>query len=200
MKFEELESLWTAQSSPIPVAVDVAEIKRRLQPEMRRRSRMLGYELSSTLLAVALIPVLAVANAAYDPLRYGSAWQWLHVACQFGVAIIYLQFVLQRLGRHRALRRQPVGSLREMTRVSVANLEAELRDYRWRQPILGLLLASTGFAVLNAGLRYGWKAGLTAGLSSGLLLGIVAAGFWYHYRTHLRPDWEQQRELLRALE
>ncbi|HEX2860660.1 MAG TPA: hypothetical protein VHN79_03430 [Lacunisphaera sp.] len=200
MKFEELESLWTSQASVIPVAVDLAEVKRRLAPEMRRRGRMLGYELAMALLGLLALPALTVANALHDPARYGTAAQWLHASCQFAVIALLLVQIVQRVRRHRALRRQPVGSLREMTVVSLASLEAEMRDYRWRQPILGLLLASIMVAVVFAGLRHGWEAGLTAGLSSGALLAVVVAGFWYHYRVNLRPAWVRQKEMLRALE
>jgi hypothetical protein len=200
MKFEEIESLWTAQASVLPAVVDLADIKRRLAPEMRRRSRMLGYELVTSALLVLLLPVLAVANYRYDPVRYGAPWQWVHMTCQIAVAGLLLAHTLQRLSRHRALQRQSMNTLRGMTEVSVANLEAEMRDHRWRQPVFALGLASATTAVVAAGLQQGWTTGLFAGVGSAALAAVMALAFWRHYRVNLYPAWVRQRQLLRELE
>ena len=198
MKFEELETLWTAQPSIVPLVVDMAKIQRSLQPELRRRSRMLGYEVAVSLFCLIAISVFTLANYHHDPVRYGGA-QLALAACQTAAVALLLAHGLRRLRRHQAIRSQPVDTLRAATAVSLANIEAEMRDYRLSQPVLWLAVASGIAAIVNAGVRHGWSTVAGAGLPTLALLGVVATVIWRHYIVNLRPAWLRQKEILRDL-
>lgn len=201
MNFEELEKLWTNQPAPAIASIDVAALKRSVQPELRRRSRMLAYELGTNLLGVVLLPVLAIANYRYDPVSYGSLWSWAQIVGQMLVVLLWVTFSLRRLMRHRALRQRSADSVRTVTELSVANLEAEMSDCRfWQRPLFWLALGGVIAALIGAGVRHGWeKTALPAGLGAFALLGVVCLIVWRHYRVNLLPAYRQQREILRQL-
>lgn len=202
MTFEELESAWGAQRSMEARPADLTELKKTLQPELRRRRRMLGYALAVNVFALVIFPLLAVANYRYDPVRYGTGWAWVYTACQLAVIVLWAAYSLRRFRRHRALLRQSADTVRAVTAVSLANVEAEMRDCTaWRRPIMWLTVVSVVAAIANGTSKYGWSHfGLQASMGTLALTLAVGAGFWRHYRVNLKPAQARLRELLGQME
>lgn len=202
MKFEDMESAWAAQTLPRPAAVDPAALKRVVLPELHRRRRLLVYGLAVNTLAVVLLPVLAVANFRYDPVRYGTWWSLLHVASEFCVVLLWFAYTWRRWVAHRQLLRQGAKSVRASVTASLAAVETEIRDLAissW--PMFWLAAVSVIAAIANGTLKYGWsRFGLQASLGTAALLVIVASGLWQHYRRHLLPTREKLRGLLAQME
>jgi hypothetical protein len=201
MNFEEIQSLWTGQVSVPAHTPQLLERQRTLVSEFKRRSRMLGYETFCVVLGLVLTPLLSVANYRYQP-GVGTPLYWLNLALHMLVLVAGVVLVVRRQRRHRALGRVRIATLREQTEVSLANLEAERRDYRWFPWTLGLWGALGLLSiVVNTPFHGGsWQAVL---LRVGMLvgfLGAIGAVFWRHYRKNLLPACERHREILRQME
>lgn len=198
MNYADMENLWAGQAPAMPSETEIAAAKRRVESELRRRSRMLAYEVGMNAFGLIVLPLLAVANYRHDPSRYAGPWQLAHVAFQLLVVATWVVYSTRRLLRHRALSRRAAASIRALTELSVASLEAEMKDLRfWQQPVLWLTAASLVAALGSAVFHHGWR---TMALPGALTLGLVtgmALVFRRHYRVNLRPAYERQRELLR---
>lgn len=199
MKFEEFETLWAAQQPAHVPTVDTAALKRNVIPELKRRSRMLGYEMACLIFGLLVYPVLSVANHNYWGARNVPLF-WLNLPLQMALSVALLIYAVRRLQRHRARLKQGSASLQAFTAMSVANIKAEMQEYRvglWLMP----LLFSTSFlsGYVNNPVGYGWsRVALQAGLMLGLLIpmGLV---LWRHYRVNLMPTLVQQKEILKQL-
>ncbi|HTZ20553.1 MAG TPA: hypothetical protein VMC06_06700 [Opitutaceae bacterium] len=200
MNFEELENLWAGQQPANARPIDLDECRRALLPELKRRSRFLGYAAFSAGFALLVYPLLSVVNFLHArphnvPL-YGVNLT-LHVV----VMLALLIYVVRLIRRHRALVRQNAGSIRSIAELSLANIEAEIRDYRAAWWLLPLFLALPLLSV-QANLpvaEFGWgpllrRAGLVVGF-----LAVVGLVFWRHYRANLKPARARQKEILRQL-
>jgi|GEM_PF-3789024 len=204
MKFEELEAIWATQQAPPRAHAELAELKRSVIPELKRRSRMLGYGIFTLLLGLAVGLLLAIVNYHYAPPR-SAIWHWIYTAWEVTFALALLCYALRRIGRHRTLLRQNPDTLRAVTAVSLANLEAEIQEYRtvWSSPLVWL--GFIGFPLLNSYLKfpvteYGWRPfALRVGVILGLPL-LVSWAFRRHYVVNLKPAHARQQELLRQLD
>ena len=108
---------------------------------------------------------------------------------------------IRGLGRHYVLRAQSKDTVRALTSVSLANVEAEMRKYAhlcWALPAL------LGFQLLGLYLNFpvtdhGWEPFLArAGFAVGLPL-LMSLVVWRHYRVNLKPSKARLRELLRQM-
>jgi len=200
MKFEELEAMWAAQQFANPYAVDLAQLKRFIIPELKRRSRILGYEIFVLSFGLLVTPLLSFVNYLYAPPRNVTG-HWVNMLLWEAVFLVLLLYAVRRVRRHLALHRCSTDTLRALTVVSLENIEAEMNDYLtawWMSPVLiGLLLLTVylNFPVTE----YGWKPfALRAGLILGLPL-LMSLVFWRHYRVNLKPAQARQKEILQQL-
>ncbi len=200
MKFEELEAMWAAQQFANPHAVDLAQLKRFIIPELKRRSRILGYEIFVLSFGLLVTPLLSFVNYLYAPPRNVTG-HWVNMLLWEAVFLVLLLYAVRRVRRHLALHRCSTDTLRALTVVSLENIEAEMNDYLtawWMSPVLiGLLLLTVylNFPVTE----YGWKPfALRAGLILGLPL-LMSLVFWRHYRVNLKPAQARQKEILQQL-
>lgn len=200
MKFEEFESAWAAQSASTSAPRDLTALKQTLMPEIKRRGRMLRYGIFMASLGLVVIPLLTVANYRYAR-PANPAWPWVDAVFWVAVNFAALVLLLRELRRQRALLRQSTETVRAMTLVALASLEAEMKDFRrglWAVPgMIGFQLLSLymKFPVTEHGWSpFAWRAEAVLGFS--LLLSSV---FWRHYRVNLRRDRARQQEILREL-
>lgn len=201
MNFEQLTATWAAQPLVTPAApATLAELQRTVIPELRRRSRFIGYEIFLNVTGLVILPLLAIANYRHAPPQY-PAWHWGYFSLWMLLMIVWLVAALRSLRRHGGWLQRSTQSLREFTLASLASIESEMRSYRIA---LALLPAIVVLQLVNISLRFpvselGWpsfasRAALIVGLP--LVLGLV---FWRHYRVNLTPDLARQRELLQQL-
>jgi MFS family permease len=200
MKFEELENVWATQSAGTAARVDLSTLKQTLVPEIKRRGRMLRYGIFMAALGLVIIPVLTVANYRYAR-PANPAWHWVDAAFWMVVNVIMLVLLVRELRRQRALLRQSAETVRALLVVSLASVEAEMKDFRrglWCVP------AVIGFQLLSLSMKFpiaehGWSPfALRAGAILGFSL-LMAAVFWRHYHVNLKRDRAYQQELLREL-
>jgi|SRR5688572_11081538 len=201
MKFEELENMWAAQQPPITTpAADFAALKRRLMPDLERRSRMLGYGIFTAVFGLLIFPALAIANYRYAQPHH-PVWHWAYLALWMIMYSAALIFLVRQFRRHRDRLRQSADTVRAMTLLSLASCEAEMRDYRralWLlAPILGLQLFNLymKFPVTD----YGWRPFVLRAMATLGFSLLVSSVFWRHYRVNLKPDHARQKEILRDL-
>jgi hypothetical protein len=109
--------------------------------------------------------------------------------------------MVRELRRQRSRLRESAETVRALTLVALAILEAEMKDFRrglWAVP--GLV----GFQLLSLYVRFpitehGWSPfALRAGTVLGLTL-LLSSVFWRHYHVNLKRDHAWQREILREL-
>jgi hypothetical protein len=197
MNFEELESAWNAQRPANPLAVDLAKLKGLATSELKRRSRFFVYAIVMVVFLLIVLPLISVGNYRYAPPQ-NTAWYWTNFAIWMVIMGALLVISIRGLGRHYVLRAQSTDTVRALTSVSLANVEAEMREYVhlcWALPAL------LGFQLLGLYLSFpvtdhGWEPFLTrAGFAVGLplLMGLVV---WRHYRVNLKPSQARLAELL----
>jgi len=200
MKFEELENLWAAQSPSTAASVEFTALKRNLIPEMKRRGRMFRYGIFMAAFGLLVIPILTVANYRYAR-PANPTWHWVDAAFWMVANFTLLVFMLRALRRQRTLLQQSAETVRALTTLSLASLEAEMKDFRrglWIVP--GLV----GFQLLSLYMKFpvtehGWgpftlRAGAVLGFSV-----LLSSVFWRHYHVNLKRDHARQREILREL-
>ena len=200
MNFEELESAWTAQPSAPVRAVDTAELKRAILPELKRRGRFFGYGIFVSVFFLVVYPLLTVANYRFAPPR-DAVWHWLYFAAWMLLASGVLVFLIRRVQSHGSQLQRGTRSVKEFVAASLASLETEMRDCRamfWTIPAL------VAFQLTNLYVRFpvaelGWRPfGLRAAGVAGFTA-LVSAIFWRHYQKNLKPDHARQTKLLREL-
>ena len=200
MKFEELETVWAAQSPGATPAADLPALQRSLMPEVRRRGRMLRYGVFLAALGLFLFPVLAVANYRYAPPPH-PVWHWVDMGFWMLVNGTILVFLLRAIRRQRALLRQGADTVRALTALAVASREDEMKDFRqglWVVPCLLVFQLLSLYVKFPVG-DYGWRPFLgRAGAIVGFTL-VICRVFWRHYHVNLKPDQHRQQELLRDL-
>jgi len=196
MNFEELEKLWGNQQAPDPCHRNLAELKQRLRPELRRRSRFFAYEIFCLGFGLVVTPLLAIVNFRHTP-PDNVAVYWLHVVLVVTVLLGFLAAAIRRLQRHRALAQADTDTLAAFATQSLANVEAEMKDYRAGRWALALW---TGLALLSAWLnqpiaKVGW--GPFAGRAGPVLLfGLLLSWlFTRHYRTNLAPERARRKKV-----
>lgn len=199
MKFEELENLWASQTAPAAHLPDLAEGRRKMLPELNRRGRFLIYSLGGLGLFLVLYPLLSAANARARPPEHPVLF-WLSVAAHMGFFSTLFFWAIRQRERHRELRRQSAGSLREVAEVSQRNAEAEMREYRMNvfvvPAMIGLTLLSI-FVNQPPGAGAAWLA-LRLGLTLGFYA-LVTGIFTLHYHANLKPAHARWSEILRQL-
>ena len=200
MKFEEFEAAWATQPAANPGAMDFAKLKRSLIPGFRRRRRMLSYELFAVAVGLLVAPLLAFVNYHHARPHHVVLF-WANLALFLAVYVPVLVYLIRRMQRHLRLLRQSADTLRALTALSLANLEAEMQEYRvarWLTPFLvGLPLLSA--YVNNPVTEFGWQPFALRALLIFAILVPVGLVFWLHYRRNLKPDHARQQEFLRQL-
>lgn len=200
MKFEELENVWAAQSASPTAPGDLTALKQSLMPEIKRRGRMLRYGIFVATFGLLVIPTLAVANYRYAR-PANPAWHWVDAAFWMVVNVILLVLMVRELRRQRALLRQSADTVRALIVLSLASLEAEMKDFRRGLSVVPGLIA---FQLLNLYMKFpvaehGWSPfALRAGAILGFSL-LMSAVFWRHYHVNLKRDRTRQQEILREL-
>lgn len=200
MNFEQLQSAWATQPPVKLPAIDAAEVKRALLPEINRRRRMLGYDLFLVVLSLVVIPLLAVANYRYAP-PADPLWYWFYHGSWMIFLAVSLIAVMRAIDRQGAWREQCTRSLRDLAAAALASTEAEMRSYRKALALVPLMVA---FQLVNVYLRFAsgetaWKA-FTA--PAAFVIGfplLIGAVFWRHYRRHLVPACNRLQAQLREL-
>lgn len=200
MSFEELESLWGAQQPAAASPADLAALKRRLAPELRRRSRFLGYEIFCLGLGLVVTPPLAIANYLHAPPALPVLY-WLRVALFVAVVLAFLLLALRRLRRHRALVAAGAETLAAFAAQSLAAVEGEMHDYR-----LGLraLPVAFGLTLLSIYVNQppavvGWTPLLLRAAAVLAFVLVAGAVCWRHYRKNLVPEHARRRQVLAEL-
>ena len=200
MKFEELENVWAAQSASTTAPGDLTALKQSLMPEIKRRGRMLRYGIFVATFGLLVIPTLAVANYRYAR-PANPAWHWVDAAFWMVVNFTLLVLMIRELRRQRALLRRGADTVRALTVLSLASLEAEMKDFRRGLSVVPGLIA---FQLLNLTMKFpvaehGWSPfALRAGAILGFSL-LISAVFWRHYHVNLKRDRTRQQEILREL-
>lgn len=200
MSFEELESLWGAQQPAATRPADLAALKRRLAPELRRRSRFLGYEIFCLGLGLVVTPPLAVVNYLHAPPALPVLY-WFRVALFVAVALAFLLLALRRLRRHRTLVAAGAETLATFAAQSLAAVEGEMHDYR-----LGLraLPVALGLTLLSIYVNQppavvGWTPLLLRAAAVLAFVLVAGAVCWRHYRTNLAPEHARRKQVLAEL-
>jgi hypothetical protein len=201
MNTEDLDSLWNAQRPATEFRrPDPAELARQLAPELRRRSRLLGYEIFCLVLALVLTPVLALANARYAAPAHPTLY-WLRVTLFLAAVSVALVFALRRLRRHRALAKTKADTLAGAATRALAVVEAEMHDYR-----VGLRSAPAWLALLLLSMYANAPAGQALWVFMlprvsvlAFFLLVMGAVCWRHYRKHLVPELARRKELVGQL-
>lgn len=200
MSFDELETLWSAQQPAAPRSTDLAVLKQRLAPELRRRSRFFGYELFSLGFGLVATPLLAVVNYLHTPPVLPVLY-WLRVALFIAVVLALLVAAVRRLRRHRALAAAGAETLTTFAAKSLAAVEEEMHDYR-----LGLrfLPASVGLLLLSIFVNQppsvvGWTPLILRTGVALAFLAVIGVVCWRHYRQNLRPEHARRKQVLADL-
>ena len=200
MKFEELESVWSAQSDRTTVPDNLTALKQNLMPEIKRRGRMLRYGVFAATFGLLVIPTLTVANYRYAR-PANPAWHWVDAAFWMVVNFTMLVLMVRALRRRRALLRQSADTVRALTVLSLASLEAEMKEFRRGLSVVPGLI---GFQLLNLYVKFpvaehGWSPfALRAGAILGFSL-LMSSVFWRHYHVNLKRNRARQQEIIREL-
>jgi hypothetical protein len=123
------------------------------------------------------------------------------VAFWMAVNLTLLVFMLRELRRQRTLLQQSADTVRALTTLSLASVEAEMADFRRG---LWIVLGLGGFQVLSLYLKFpvtvhGWSPfSLRAGAVLGFCL-LLSSVFWRHYGVNLKRNRARQQEILREL-
>lgn len=200
MNLENLEDLWSAQRPASALQPPPGELNRLLAPELRRRSRIYGYEFFCIGLALVLTPLLAVVNYRYQRPEYPVLY-WFNAALFVTVALVALAGLIQGLRRHRQLAQTRGESMAAFAAKALAAVEVEMRDYRrafvWFVVWFGL--AVLAIYVNHPVTTHGWvPLGQRVG---GVLIfyAVIGAGYLRHYYKNLVPERARRRQLLREL-
>jgi MFS family permease len=201
MNTEDFDTLWNAQRPAADTRrPEPAELARQIEPELRRRSRFLGYELFSLTLGLVLTPVLAVANARHLP-PHNPLVYWLHVGLFVAAALFFLANAIRRLRRHRELTQTRADALTTAATRSLAAIEGEMRDYRLALqslPVwLGLVLLSVYANQPVA--QLGWAPLLVRMGAVLAFVAVIGAVCWRHYRKNLAPEHSRRKWLVEQL-
>jgi hypothetical protein len=200
MNFNEIETLWDTQQPAAPRPTDLAALKQRLAPELRRRSRLFGYELFCLSLGLVLTPLLAFVNylhaAPHVPVLY-----WLRVALFVTVMLAWLVLAVRRLRRHRALAAAGADTLATFAAQSLAAVESEMHDFRLGLRMLPIALGLTLLSIFvnQPPAVVGWTPLLLRAASVLGLLLITGAVLWRHYRKNLVPEQARRKQMLEQL-
>ncbi len=201
MKFEELENLWAGQNVASAARLpDFAESQRKMLPELNRRGRFLTYSLGGLGLFLVIYPLLSAANFRARTPEHPTLF-WLSVAAHMGFFATLFFWAIRQRERHRELRRQSAGSLREVAEVSQRNAEAEMREYRMNVFVVPIMVGMTLLSIFvnqPAGAGAAWLA-LRLSITLGFY-GLVAGIFTLHYLANLKPAHARWSEILRQLE
>lgn len=200
MKFEELENLWAGQTVAATRLPDFAEGQRKMLPELNRRGRFLSYSLGGLGLFFVVYPLLSVANYRARTPDHPTLF-WLNMAVHMAFFTTLFFWALRLRERHRELRRQSAGSLREVAEVSQRNAEAEMREYRMNVFVVPIMVGMTLlsiFANQPAGAGAAWLA-LRLSITLGFY-GLVTGIFALHYHANLKPTHARWTDILRQLE
>lgn len=200
MKFEDLETVWAAQSPGTAPAADLPALQRSLMPEVRRRGRMLRYGVFLAALGLVLFPVLAVANYRHAPPPH-PVWHWVDLGFWMLVNGTILVFLLRAIRRQRALLRQGADTVRALTALAVASRKDEMKDFRHGLWVVPSLLA---FQLLSLYVKFpvdehGWRPFLGRAGAIVVFTSVICRVFWRHYHVNLKPDQARQQEILREL-
>jgi hypothetical protein len=126
---------------------------------------------------------------------------WTKVILNLLVLVASAVFVVRQFQRHRALTQVRTDTIRQQAEVSLANLDAELRDYRRLPWAFGLWISLAVLSIyVNAPFHGGGAAAVS--LRIGIVVGfcaVIGAVFWRHYRENLQPAYFRQEEILRQL-
>ena len=200
MNFDEIQSLWAAQQPANFCEPAVAKHQGALVRALKRRQRFLGYGVFISVAGLILTPLLSFANYMYAP-EVGTPLYWTKVTLSLLVLAASAVFVVRQIQRHRALSQVRSDTLRQQAEVSLASLDAELRDYRRLPWAFGLWISLAVLSIyVNAPFHGGGVAAVS--LRIGIVVGFCAvagAVFWRHYRENLRPAYLRQQEILRQL-
>ena len=203
MNFDQFESLWNTQSpaaaaGAAPAAL--AEHARRLAPELRRRSRVIGYGIFALSLALVLTPLLAVINSLHRA-PANPEFYWLRaVLCTVATAAL-LAGAIRRHRHHRALAESRADTLAASAAKALAVVEGEMQESR-----LAVRLAPWLFALVLLSIQanvpvatHGWVPfGARAGLTLALCVLGGAVG-WRHYHQILAPERARRQQVLEEL-
>lgn len=200
MSFEELESLWSAQRPAPARPADLATLKQRLGPELRRRRRFFGYELFCLSIGLVLTPLLAVVNARYAPPAQPMLY-WLRVGLVVTALLAFLVATLRRRRRHLAMADAGMETLTAFATKSLALIESEMRDYQLGLRALplwvGLLLLS--IYVNQPPALVGWTPLLLRAGFSLAFVAAIGAVCWRHYHHELKPEHARRKHMLAEL-
>lgn len=200
MNLENLEDLWGAQrpmaaAQPLP-----GELNRLLAPELRRRSRIYGYEFFCIGLALVLTPLLAVVNYRYQRPEYPVLY-WFNAALFVIVALVALTGLIRGMRRHRQLAQTQGDSMAAFAAKALATVEAEMRDYRrafvWFLIWFGL--AVLAIYVNHPVTTHGWAPLGRRVIGVLIFYAVLGAVYVRHYYKNLRPERARRRQLLREL-
>jgi hypothetical protein len=200
MKVEDLERLWSEQQPVGPASVESIDLERGLARELRRRSRMFGYSYFFLALGLTVTPLLAIINFNYA--RPHNVFLFLlNVLLVVAVSMIVLIGTIRKHRRHRALARAKADSLSAFLAASVANLEAELQDFRvsgWCLT-MGMGISLLAIYVNQPISKFGWQPfGIRAAMVLGamlLLVSVVAR----HCQKNLKPELLRRKNMLEQL-
>jgi len=202
MNIANLEDLWAAQRPANDARrPDPAELSRRLAPELRRRSRLFGYEFFSLGLGLLLTPLLAVVNFLHQRPEYPVLY-WINPALVVAVIILFLAGLIRRARRHRELAQTRSDTVAAFAAKALATIEAEGRDYRaaFKGFTVWFGLALLAIYVNHPVPVHGWQ---PLGVRVALLLGffaVVGGVSLRHYRKNVLPEWARRKELLAQLQ
>lgn len=200
MNFEEIQSLWTGQPVPNLDTPKLVERQRELVSELKRRSRMLGYEHFCIAFGLISVPLLSILNFVNNS-RVGTPLYWISFVLHLVALLAMGAIAVRRQKRHNELRRAHCGTLRLQAEVALANLNAECREYRVAPWVFMLWAVLSTLSIYNNTPFHGgtWEALLPRLGFVVALPGVVGAVLWRHYRVNLLPARERQLEILREL-
>lgn len=199
MKIEEIENLWASQRPPANLG-DPAVVRAQIHHVLKHRRWFLAFLAGTAVLGSVLGQVLFVVNTIHQggPLSF-LHWVSLVLSQVLNLAMLYL--VYRSLQRNRELLRQHGETLRTVVGTGLANIEAEMAEYRgggW------IIVAGTASAMLAAyaNFPYPHADGRSLLLRFGLifaLMGTVAFFIRRHYHQNLVPEHQRLQQALRDL-
>lgn len=200
MNLENLEDLWTAQRPAATLQPPPAELGHLLAPELRRRSRIFGYEFFALGLGLVLTPLLAVVNYLYaapaNPVLY-----WFRAALYVVVVMLALAGLMRRFRRHRQLARTQGDTMAAFATKALTTIEAEIQDYRaaFAGAAVWFALAVLSVYVNHPVTTEGWTPfGQRVGMVV-VFFAVLGAGYSRHYYKNLVPERARRKHLLSEL-